>query len=150
MFTILRMKVAVYRKEYFNAAHRLYNDHWSDETNNEVFGLCSNPNYHGHNYDLEVVIKGEPDPLTGRAISLEDLDSIVKEHVIEPIDHRNLNEVLETGDTPPPTTEVLIASIWRRLEEKIPPPASLHMLRILETEKNLFEYSGPRASPART
>ena len=131
----------------FNAGHRLFRPDQPPEWNLEVFGKCSYEGGHGHNYDLEVIIRGEPDPLTGRAISLEKLDSIVMEHVIEPIDHRNLNEVLETGNTPPPTTEVHIASIWDRLEKKIPPPASLHLLRILETEKNLFEYSGPGATP---
>ena len=90
-----------------------------------------------------MVISGTPDPLTGRLISLELLDTIVNEKVIEPIDHRNLNEVLETGSTPPPTTEVLIRDIWNRLADSIPSPAELKLLRILETEKNLFEYSGP-------
>ena len=111
--------------------------------NLEVFGKCSYEGGHGHNYDLEVVISGTPDPLTGRIISLELLDTIVNEKVIEPIDHRNLNEVLETGSTPPPTTEVLIRDIWNRLANSIPSPAELKLLRILETEKNLFEYSGP-------
>ena len=81
--------------------------------------------------------------MTGQVISPELLDSIVRDKVIEPIDHRNLNEILESGSTPPPTTEVLIADIWSRLADSIPPPASLQLLRILETEKNLFEYSGP-------
>ena len=127
----------------FNAGHRLYRPDRDAEWNLEVFGKCSYEGGHGHNYDLEVVIRGNPDPVTGQVISPELLDSIVREKVIEPIDHRNLNEILESGNTPPPTTEVLIADIWSRLADSIPPPASLQLLRILETEKNLFEYSGP-------
>ena len=127
----------------FNAGHRLSSPDRDPEWNLEVFGKCSYEGGHGHNYDLEVVISGAPDPLTGRIISLELLDTIVNEKVIEPIDHRNLNEILETGSTPPPTTEVLIRDIWNRLANSIPSPAELELLRILETEKNLFEYSGP-------
>ncbi len=127
----------------FNAGHRLSRPDRDSDWNLEVFGKCSYEGGHGHNYDLEVVISGTPDPLTGRLISLELLDTIVNEKVIEPIDHRNLNEVLETGSTPPPTTEVLIRDIWNRLADSIPSPAELKLLRILETEKNLFEYSGP-------
>ena len=127
----------------FNAGHRLSRPDRDLDWNLEVFGKCSYEGGHGHNYDLEVVISGTPDPLTGRLISLELLDTIVNEKVIEPIDHRNLNEVLETGSTPPPTTEVLIRDIWNRLADSIPSPAELKLLRILETEKNLFEYSGP-------
>ena len=127
----------------FNAGHRLSRPDRDSDWNLEVFGKCSYEGGHGHNYDLEVVISGTPDPLTGRLISLELLDTIVNEKVIEPIDHRNLNEVLETGSTPPPTTEVLIRDIWNRLANSIPSPAELELLRILETEKNLFEYSGP-------
>ena len=127
----------------FNAGHRLSRPDRDSDWNLEVFGKCSYEGGHGHNYDLEVVISGTPDPLTGRLISLELLDTIVNEKVIEPIDHRNLNEVLETGSTPPPTTEVLIRDIWNRLADSIPSPAELDLLRILETEKNLFEYSGP-------
>ena len=126
-----------------NAGHRLSRPDRDSDWNLEVFGKCSYEGGHGHNYDLEVVISGTPDPLTGRLISLELLDTIVNEKVIEPIDHRNLNEVLETGSTPPPTTEVLIRDIWNRLADSIPSPAELKLLRILETEKNLFEYSGP-------
>ena len=127
----------------FNAGHRLSRPDRDSDWNLEVFGKCSYEGGHGHNYDLEVVISGTPDPLTGQIISLELLDTIVNEKVIEPIDHRNLNEVLETGSTPPPTTEVLIRDIWNRLANSIPSPAELDLLRILETEKNLFEYSGP-------
>ena len=127
----------------FNAGHRLSRPDRDADWNLKVFGKCSYEGGHGHNYDLEVVISGTPDPLTGRLISLELLDTIVNEKVIEPIDHRNLNEVLETGSTPPPTTEVLIRDIWNRLADNIPSPAELKLLRILETEKNLFEYSGP-------
>ena len=127
----------------FTAGHRLSRPDRDSDWHLEVFGKCSYEGGHGHNYDLEVVISGTPDPLTGRLISLELLDTIVNEKVIEPIDHRNLNEVLETGSTPPPTTEVLIRDIWNRLADSIPSPAELKLLRILETEKNLFEYSGP-------
>lgn len=127
----------------FNAGHRLSRPDRDADWNLEVFGKCSYEGGHGHNYDLEVVISGAPDPMTGMVIPLELLDSIVNREVIEPIDHRNLNEVLDTGSTPPPTTEVLIRDIWSRLADNIPPPAKLQLLRILETEKNLFEYSGP-------
>ena len=135
--------VSLGRLYRFNAGHRLSRPDRAPDWNLEVFGKCSYEGGHGHNYDLEVVISGAPDPLTGRIISLELLDTIVNEKVIEPIDHRNLNEVLETGSTPPPTTEILIKDIWNRLAKSIPSPAELELLRILETEKNLFEYSGP-------
>jgi 6-pyruvoyltetrahydropterin/6-carboxytetrahydropterin synthase len=123
----------------FNAGHRLFHPDKSDDWNWRIFGKCSYESGHGHNYGLEVVLRGTPDPETGMVMPIDQLDAIIEEHVIEPIDHRNLNDVLELHDGPAPTTEVLILDLWRRLDGKIPPPARLWKLRVTETEKNSFE-----------
>ncbi len=131
--------VDITRLYRFNAGHRLFHPDEDDAWNRRVFGKCSYESGHGHNYGLEVTLRGTPDPQTGMVIPIERLDAIVEEHVIEPIDHRNLNAVLELVDGPAPTTEVLILELWRRLARKIPPPARLEKLRVTETEKNSFE-----------
>src|SRR5882757_8813456 len=113
------MKVAVSRKEHFNAAHRLHNSLWSDEKNDRVFGKCNNPNYHGHNYELEVTLTGTPDRDTGYVYDLKILSNIIKEHVLLKLDHKNLNL-----DTPwfkelNPTAENIAIVIWRILRQQI-------------------------------
>ena len=139
--------VLVGRLYRFNAGHRLFHPERDDAWNFDVFGKCSFAGGHGHNYELEIVVRGTPDRLTGRVLPLAALDAIVDEHVIEPLDHRNLNDVLALVDGPAPTTEVLMLEIWRRLVGRIPPPVSLHRVAVSETDKNLFELEA-RASTA--
>jgi len=135
----------VYR---FCAGHRLHRPDRSDEWNLHAFGKCSYPGGHGHNYTLEVTVRGEPDPATGLVLPGRTLDEAVAAEVFERIDHRSLNEVLSRDFGPTPTTEVLILELWRALEPRIPTPAKLHRLRIRETAKNTFECLG--GSPGQT
>lgn len=133
------MKVAISRKEHFNAAHRLSNPAWSDEKNDSVFGKCNNPNYHGHNYELIVTLKGEPDLMTGYVFDLKVLSDLIKSHVTKHFDHKNLNL-----DTPyfkdlNPTAENIAIVIWRILRQKIDPKFELK-IRLYETERNFVEY----------
>jgi 6-pyruvoyltetrahydropterin/6-carboxytetrahydropterin synthase len=132
-------KVAVYRKENFNAAHRLYNPAWDMQKNDAVFGLCNNPSYHGHNYDLVVKIVGEPDPETGYVIDLKVLSTIIKEQVIERFDHRNLNEDCEEFKTLNPTAENIAIVIYNLLRPAIDPALYLQV-RLYETKRNFVEY----------
>lgn len=132
-------KVAVYRKENFNAAHRLYNPAWDMQKNDAVFGLCNNPSYHGHNYDLVVKIVGEPDPETGYVIDLKILSDIIKEKVIEKFDHRNLNEDCEEFKSLNPTAENIAIVIYNLLRPAI--DATLYLqVRLYETKRNFVEY----------
>ncbi|WP_114751746.1 6-pyruvoyl trahydropterin synthase family protein [Pleomorphovibrio marinus] len=135
------MKVAVYRKAHFNAAHRLHNPAWSEEKNNEVFGKCNNPNFHGHNYDLEVKVVGPIDPDTGYVFDMKLLKDIVKQHVTDKFDHKNLN--LDTNEFKQlnPTAENIAVVIWNILREKIDKEYDL-MIRLYETERNFVEYDG--------
>lgn len=132
-------KVAVYRKEHFNAAHRLHNPAWDEATNDRVFGKCNNPNYHGHNYELIVKLVGEPDPATGYVYDLKLLSDLVRATVIDRFDHRNLNEDLEEFRNLNPTAENIVVVIYKILREKIDPKYDLH-LRLYETERNFVEY----------
>lgn len=133
------MKVKVTRKEHFNAAHRLYIPSWSDEKNEKVFGKCSNPNFHGHNYELLVSITGVPDPTTGYVFDLKLLSDLIREHVISKFDHRNLN--LDTGyfETLNPTAENIAVVIWQILRDKIDLSLELK-ITLYETERNFVEY----------
>ena len=132
-------KVAVYRKENFNAAHRLYNPAWDMQKNDSVFGLCNNPNYHGHNYDLVVKIVGEPDPQTGYVIDLKILSDIIKEKVIEKFDHRNLNEDCEEFSGLNPTAENIAIVIYNLLRPALDNKLYLQV-RLYETKRNFVEY----------
>jgi len=132
-------KVAVYRKENFNAAHRLYNPAWDMQKNDAVFGLCNNPNYHGHNYDLVVKIIGEPDPETGYVIDLKILSDIIKEKIIEKFDHRNLNEDCEEFRSLNPTAENIAIVIYNLLRPSIDSKLYLQV-RLYETKRNFVEY----------
>jgi 6-pyruvoyltetrahydropterin/6-carboxytetrahydropterin synthase len=132
-------KVAVFRKEHFNAAHRLYNPAWDDNKNESVFGKCSNPNYHGHNYDLIVKIVGEPDPQTGYLIDLKVLSDIIKENVLEKFDHKNLNLDTEQFKNLNPTAENIAIVIYTILRDKIDKDLYLQV-RLYETERNFVEY----------
>ena len=131
----------VYR---FNAGHRLFRPDRDEAWNLRVYGKCSHPDGHGHNYTLEVTVAGEPDRDTGFVVRRAELDAQVGERVIEPLDHHDLNGRLELRCGPTPTTEVLAIGIWERLAPAIPPPARLAAVRVRETSKNSFEVRGSR------
>jgi 6-pyruvoyltetrahydropterin/6-carboxytetrahydropterin synthase len=132
-------KVAVYRREHFNAAHRLHNPQWSDEVNRQVFGKCNNPNYHGHNYELVVKVTGAPDPGTGYVMDMKLLSDIINEHITERFDHKNLN--LDTAEfkTLNPSAENIAIVIYNILRAQL--DASLDLqVRLYETPRNFVEY----------
>jgi len=133
------MKVKVTRKEHFNAAHRLFNASWSDEKNSAMFGKCSNPNYHGHNYELFVSITGEPDAETGYVYDLKVLSDLICEHVILKFDHKNLNLDTVYFKDLNPTAENIAVVIWKILREKIREDLDLK-ITLYETERNFVEY----------
>ena len=132
-------KVAVFRNEHFNAAHRLYNPAWSDEENNRIFGKCSNPNFHGHNYNLTVQLIGEIDPETGYVFDLKILSDLIKEHVLDRFDHKNLNLDVAEFKNLNPTAENIVVVIYEILREKINSAYELK-IRLYETERNFVEY----------
>ncbi len=132
--------VTVTRRVHFNAAHRLHNPAFSDDENVRIFGLCNNPNYHGHNYELEVSVEGEIDPATGYVADLGEVKRLVVEHALRYLDHKNLNlDVPEFRDLNP-TTENLVVVIWELLEGRL--PGKLKQLVLWETPRNRVEYSG--------
>ena len=133
------MKVAVFRKEHFNAAHRLHNPNWSEEKNQKVFGKCNNPNFHGHNYELIVKVTGEVDPDTGYVMDMKVLSDLIKERVLDRFDHKNLN--LDTSEFSElnPTAENIAVVIFNLLREKIDPNKELK-IKLYETERNYVEY----------
>ena len=135
------MRVAVYRKEHFNAAHRLYNPAWTDEKNQEIFGKCNNPNYHGHNYELIVKLVGEVDPDTGYVFDMKVLSDIIKEHVLNKFDHKNLNLDTDEFKNLIPTAENIAVVIWNILRKQIDSKYALSV-RLYETERNIVEYDG--------
>ena len=132
-------RVAVFRKVTFNAAHRLFRKDWSDEKNKEVFGLCANPHYHGHNYRLDVKLVGEIDPATGFVIDLKLLNDIILEEVSERFDHRNLNLDCPEFSNLNPTGENITVVIYHLLRKRIAERYDLQV-RLWETERNYFEY----------
>lgn len=133
------MKVAVYRKAHFNAAHRLHNPSWSEARNEQVFGLCNNPNYHGHNYELEVRVAGEVDPETGYLIDLKVLKDLIYEEVEQRFDHKNLNlDVPEFKDLNP-TAEHICYVIWNLLRARLDGRFELSV-RLYETPRNFVDY----------
>ena len=129
------------RKEHFNAAHQLYNPNWSDAQNEEAFGKCANKNWHGHNYDLLVTVKGEPDADTGFIMNVKDLSEIVKRHVTDKLDHKNLNIDVEFMKGQRTSTENLAKAIWQQLEPYIT-GCRLHCIKLYETENIYVEYFG--------
>ena len=135
------MNVTVFRKEHFNAAHRLHNPNWDDETNKRIFGKCNNPNYHGHNYDLEVRVSGEIDPDTGYVIDMKILSDIIHQEVTDRYDHRNLNLDIPEFKNLNPTAENMAVVIWNRIRERLNERYTL-TVRLYETERNFVEYSG--------
>ena len=134
-------KVTVYRKAIFNAAHRLYNPEWSDDRNDEVFGLCNNPNYHGHNYELIVGVTGPIDPKTGYTMDMKVLKDLIKREVEEPFDHRNLNEEVPEFKTLNPTAENIAVVIWEKLRPHLDKQLDLEVT-LYETPRNFVKYSG--------
>lgn len=135
----MNKKVAVYRREHFNAAHRLYNSAWSDDRNTSVFGKCSLPNYHGHNYELEVKVVGEVDPATGFVMDMKKLSDLISEKVIERFDHRNLNLDTEEFRTLNPTAENIAIVIHDLLRPHLDEKLDL-FIRLYETPRNFVDY----------
>lgn len=130
------------RSEHFNAAHKLYNPAWSYEKNEEVFGRCANENWHGHNYELLVTIKGQPHPDTGFVFDVKKLSNIIKEYVIEKIDHRNLNVDVSFMQGVMCSTENLAIAIWKELSPHLPVNVQLHCIKLYETPRIYVEYFG--------
>lgn len=134
--------IYITRKEHFNAAHKLFNEAWSDEKNDATFGKCANKNWHGHNYDLFVTVKGNVNPDTGFVVNLKDLGSIIRTDVTDVLDHKNLNLDVK-GMFAMPSTENVAIFIWNILAPKIKEMgADLHCIKLYETESNFVEYYG--------
>ncbi|PWH86519.1 6-pyruvoyl trahydropterin synthase family protein [Brumimicrobium oceani] len=135
--------VYITRREHFNAAHKLWNEEWSDEKNEAVFGKCSNKNWHGHNFNIFVTVKGVPNVDTGFVINLKDLSKIMKEYVVEALDHKNLNLDVPFMNGVLASTENLVMKIWEEIEEPIKKAGGvLAKIRLEETENNYVEYYG--------
>jgi 6-pyruvoyltetrahydropterin/6-carboxytetrahydropterin synthase len=135
--------IYVTRKEHFNAAHKVWRAEWSEEKNLEVFGKCANKNWHGHNYDLYVTVKGNPNPETGFVVDLKHLSKIIKTEIIEALDHRNLNLDVPFMQGKMASTEILAIEIWKQLEPlTVELGCKLHSIKLYETENNFVEYFG--------
>ena len=136
--------IYVSRQEHFNAAHKLHNPKWSDERNLEVFGPCANANWHGHNYDLIVTVKGEPDPETGFVVDLKALSDLLRVHVTDQVDHKNLNLDVPFLAGQMASTENLAIAFWHIIERELPAisAARLHCVKLYETPRNFVEYYG--------
>lgn len=135
--------IYITRRERFNAAHKLFKEGWTDAQNAEVFGKCSNPNWHGHNYEILVTVKGNINPETGFVIDLKFLSKLIKEKVIDKLDHRNINLDVDFMAGKMASTEVLAIAIWEQLEEPIQQEGcNLHSVRLYETENNFVDYFG--------
>lgn len=139
--------VYVCRREHFNAAHRLYNPEWTKEQNEATFGICSNEYFHGHNFEIVVTVKGNPQPDTGCVIDLKKLSKLIREEVIAKLDHRNLNIEVDFLQGKIPSCEILVVEIWNILAPKIPEVAydknaQLHKIFLEETKNNFVEYYG--------
>jgi len=131
------------RKEHFNAAHKLWNPNWSEAKNQEVFGKCANHNWHGHNFDLYVTVKGKPHPETGFVMDLKKMSSLIQDHIIEKLDHKNLNIDVDFMKDKMASTENLAMAIWDILAPKLEQPnCRLHCIKLYETERNFVEYYG--------
>ena len=129
------------RKEHFNAAHKLYNNNWSEEKNKSVFGKCANANWHGHNYDLFITVKGNPNDDTGFIMNAKELSEIIKREVLNRFDHKNLNVDVEFFKNVQPSTENFAKVIWDLIEPHIT-DCSLHCVKLQETETIYVEYYG--------
>jgi 6-pyruvoyltetrahydropterin/6-carboxytetrahydropterin synthase len=135
--------IYITRRERFNAAHRLFREDFSNEKNLEVFGLCSNPNWHGHNYELFVTVKGDINKETGFLLNLKSLSKIIREHIIKKIDHKNINLEVDFMSGKLASTENLAVGIWQELSPQIKAlGADLHCVKVTESENNYVEYFG--------
>lgn len=135
--------IYITRREHFNAAHKLHNPNWSDEKNHEVFGKCANPNWHGHNYTLYVTVKGKINPDTGYSANLKDISRLVKTHIADKLDHKNLNLDVDFLKDLMPSTENVATAIWKELNPHIHAlNCQLHCIKLCETENNYVEYYG--------
>ena len=130
------------RKAHFNAAHQLWIPSLSEEENFEMFGKCANPNFHGHNFDLYVSVKGSPDPKTGLVMDLKVLKKIINEQVVDPLDHQNLNIDVPWLSGIMPSIENIAVAMWQRIEPHLPESVSLHKITLWETQNNFVEYYG--------
>jgi 6-pyruvoyltetrahydropterin/6-carboxytetrahydropterin synthase len=131
------------RKEHFNAAHKLYNPDWSKEKNEEVFGKCANANWHGHNFNIYVTVKGTPHPETGFVMDLKELSRLIKLHVVEELDHKNINMDVPWMKGLMASTENIAIEVWKRLAPEIKKHnCKLHSIKLYETENNFVEYFG--------
>lgn len=133
--------VVVTRREHFNAAHRLYNPAWSDAENARVFGPCANPNYHGHNYDIDVSVSGGVDSATGYVVDIKTLKDLIEAHVLRRMDHQNLNLDVPEFAATNPTAENIVVQCWRWLAPVIP-AGRLVRIVLWETDRNVVEYTG--------
>lgn len=134
--------VYITRIEHFNAAHKLYNPGWTKEKNDEVFGKCANENWHGHNFELYVTVKGIPDAETGFVFDAKRLSAIIKESILEKLDHKNLNEDVDFMKGKICSIENLVTEIWNQLEPQLPAKVKLHCLKLYETPRIYVEYFG--------
>ena len=134
--------VRVTRRVHWNSAHRLYRPDWSDQENARVFGECSNPHWHGHNYEMDVTVSGPVDPETGYVLDLKILKDILEERVVSDLDHRNLNVQVPWLQGMNPTTENLVVAIWGRIVDGLPPGLRLVRIVLWETPRNYVEYTG--------
>ncbi len=130
------------RVEHFNAAHKLYNPNWSKEKNDEIFGACANENWHGHNFDLHVTVKGEINADTGFLIDAKKLKELIKEHVTSKLDHKNLNLDVDFLKNKICSTENLAEAIWQQLQPNLPENVQLHCIKLYETPRIYVEYFG--------
>ena len=136
--------IYITRREHFNAAHKLFNPKWSDEQNLDMFGKCANPNWHGHNYNLYVTVKGEVNPDTGYSANLKDISTVIKTYVTDKLDHKNLNLDVDFMKNIMPSTENVAIAIWNELKPHIDAMGGceLHAIKLYETENNYVEYFG--------
>ncbi len=135
--------IYITRREHFNAAHKLYNPTWSEDKNNEVFGKCANPNWHGHNYNLYVTVKGKVNPDTGFSVNLKELSVIIRTYITDILDHKNLNLDVPFMKNLMPSTENVAIAIWKELTPHINEMGcQLHSIKLYETENNYVEYFG--------
>lgn len=135
--------IYITRREHFNAAHKLFNPNWSDEKNLDMFGKCANPNWHGHNYNLYVTVKGKINPDTGYSANLKNISALIRTHITDKLDHKNLNLDVDFMKNVMPSTENVAIAIWDELKPHIDKMGcQLHAIKLYETENNYVEYFG--------
>ncbi len=135
--------IYITRREHFNAAHKLHNPNWTDEQNTETFGKCANPNWHGHNYNLYVTVKGKVNPDMGYSVNLKELSTIIRTHITDKLDHKNLNLDVDFMKGLMPSTENVAIAIWKELLPHVNKlDCKLHCVKLFETENNYVEYFG--------